>query len=107
MIHEAPHDYFRYTPFALEFMISNAGFAVQSIAPLGDFFSTICLKMNYFSRRLIRGPRLARTIVSTGLLPFWFLGQSMALLLDQVDGHRLAEAPGYCVVAIRRPPPTP
>lgn len=107
MIHEAPHDFFRYTPFALEFMLKNAGFDVESIAPLGGFFSTISLKLNYFSRRLIRGPRLVRSLASALLQPLWFAGQWAALLLDHLDAQRMTEAPGYCVVATRRDSPSP
>lgn len=34
-IHEAPHDYYRYTSFALIRLASNAGFRVTSLRPLG------------------------------------------------------------------------
>lgn len=34
-IHEAPHDYFRYTEFALKRFASNANFSVVSLQPIG------------------------------------------------------------------------
>lgn len=102
MIHEAPHDYFRYSPFALRAMLEENGFEVVSLAPSGGVFATLCLKVNYLSLRLVRGPRLLRFLAQCLLTPLWWLGQQAALQLDRFDRNRLAEAPGYYVVA-RRP----
>jgi SAM-dependent methyltransferase len=34
-VHEAPYDYFRYTPYALEYMLTKAGFSEFVIEPMG------------------------------------------------------------------------
>ncbi len=34
-LHEAPHDYFRFTRYGLEFILGRGGFAVQGIRPRG------------------------------------------------------------------------
>jgi SAM-dependent methyltransferase len=40
-LHEEPHDYYRYTPHGLRFLLTRAGFADIEIAPMGDSFSTL------------------------------------------------------------------
>jgi len=37
-VHQAPHDYFRYTRHGLEHLLATAGFAVRRIDPVGGFF---------------------------------------------------------------------
>lgn len=39
--HEVPFDYWRFTRYAMERMLSDAGFSVVSIAPCGGFYSVI------------------------------------------------------------------
>ena len=36
-IHEAPYDFYRYTPFALRHLAEGSGFTVASIEPRGDY----------------------------------------------------------------------
>lgn len=101
-IHEAPHDYFRYTPFALRYLLEKAGFVDIVIEPCSGFFTTVILKLNYFSCRFIRGPRPLRWIIKGLLLPIWFMGQLVAPWLDKLDRNWAAEAAGYYVIA-RKP----
>jgi SAM-dependent methyltransferase len=56
-VHEAPHDYFRYTPYGLKYLFEKAGFVDVVVEPQSGFFTMWILKMNYFSTRFIRGPR--------------------------------------------------
>ena len=101
-IHEAPHDYFRYTPFALRYLLEKAGFVDSVIEPCSGFFTTVILKLNYFSCRFIRGPRPLRWIIKGLLLPIWFMGQLVDPWLDKLDRNWAAEAAGYYVIA-RKP----
>ena len=39
MVHEAPHDYYRYTKYGLTSLLENAGFEVLSIAPTGGLLA--------------------------------------------------------------------
>ena len=98
-VHEAPHDYYRYTPYALEYMLKEAGFRDIVIEAQCGFFTTLVLKLNYFSARFIRGHRLTRKLVKSCLLPFWYMGQTIAPLLDKFDRDWKAEAGGYFVTA--------
>lgn len=37
-IHQAPHDYYRYTRHGLSYLLTTAGFEIDSLEPLGGFF---------------------------------------------------------------------
>ena len=107
MIHEAPHDYYRYTPYGLQHLLEQAGFTDVEIRPQAGAGTTIILKLNYLSLRLIRGPRWFRGVVRALLSIGWYLGQRLAPLLDRLDRNWAAEAPGYFVTARKPQAPTP
>jgi hypothetical protein len=101
-IHEAPYDFFRYTPYGLRYLFEKAGFTDIVIEPQAGYFTTAILKWNYFSCRLIRGPKPLRWVIKTCLLPCWYLAQKIAPLLDQLDRHWALETFGYMVTAKKR-----
>lgn len=101
-IHEAPHDYFRYTPYGLKYMFEKAGFEDIQVEAQNGFFTTWIVKMNYFSARFIRGPRLLKWLIKAILVPFWTLGQLLAPYLDKLDRNWDAETQGYFVVARKK-----
>lgn len=101
-IHEAPYDYFRYTPYGLKYLFEKAGFVDVVVEPQSGFFTMWILKFNYFTLRFIRGPKLLRGLIKVCLLPFWFVGQLLAPLLDKLDRNWAAETSGYFVTA-RKP----
>ena len=43
--HQAPHDYFRYTRYGLEYLLGEAGMAEISIRPVGGFFRLLARRM--------------------------------------------------------------
>jgi SAM-dependent methyltransferase len=45
MLHEMPHDYFRYTPSALHLLFTEAGFDQVVVRPRGDYFTTLAQLM--------------------------------------------------------------
>ncbi len=98
-VHEAPYDFFRYTPYALQAMFSKAGFAEIVVEPLSGFFTTMVLKWNYFSSRFVRGPKIVRGIATAALVPGWYLGQVLAPALDKLDRDWALETPSYLVTA--------
>jgi SAM-dependent methyltransferase len=100
-VHEAPHDYYRFTRYGLEFLLTAAGFVDARIEPDGGFWTTVVLKWNYHSLRWVRGPRPVRWLARLVLTPFWAVGQSLAPLLDRVDPNP-AETASYTVRA-RKP----
>jgi SAM-dependent methyltransferase len=98
-IHEGPHDYYRYTPYGLQYLLEKAGFTVHEIVPTTGFFTTQAMKWNYFTRRFIRGPKILRFIISMVLIPLWFVAQLIAPYLDKLDRNRSLESQGYYVHA--------
>jgi len=47
-VHQAPHDYFRYTRFGLAWLLEKAGFEVREMRPAGGYFRLL-------ARRLLNG----------------------------------------------------
>ncbi|MBY0502384.1 MAG: class I SAM-dependent methyltransferase [Bryobacteraceae bacterium] len=93
-VHQAPHDYFRYTRYGLEYLLTQAGLEVQEMSPVGGYFRLM-------SRRLLNGlqffPGLAFPLAAVLLAP-------MALILPWFDGLDVEKnfTLGYICVA-RRP----
>jgi SAM-dependent methyltransferase len=91
-VHEAPHDYFRYTRFGLEYLLRKAGFVDVEVTEDTGFWQMWLLKFTYYTRRAAPGP--LRYLWA----PLWWLLQSIAPLLDRLDWHP-GETAGYTVVA--------
>ncbi len=98
-IHEAPYDYFRYTPFGLKYLLAKSGFHKINIKVYAGFFTMLIMKINYFSVRFIRGPKILRCIIKAVLILFWNIGQLFAPLLDKLDRSKEQESPGYIIIA--------
>ena len=101
-IHEAPYDFFRYTPYGLKYLFEKAGFVDVVVEAQSGFFTMLTLKVNYFSKRFIRGPQPLCWLIKAVLLPFWYLGQKAAPLLDKLDRNWALETSGYYVTAKKR-----
>ena len=94
-VHEAPHDYHRFTRYGLEYLLKKTGFSQSEIRETTGFWQTSCLKFNYHTTRWAGGVR------RFFWAPIWFLGQLVAPLLDRLDGHP-QETASYSVIA-RKP----
>lgn len=70
-VHQAPHDYFRYTRHGLEYLLAQAGLEVKEMTAAGGLFRLL-------SRRLLNAAQLA-----PWLLPFF---GPLALILPLLDG---------------------
>jgi len=101
-VHEAPYDYFRYTPYGLRYLLERAGFVDITVTPSSGFFTMMTLKINYFSLRLIRGPWALRKVLRSLFGVAWWLGQTLAPYLDKLDKNWALETAGYFVTA-RKP----
>ncbi len=44
-IHQAPHDYYRYTRYGLDHLLAGAGFEAERIEPAGGFFQLLARRM--------------------------------------------------------------
>lgn len=101
LVHEAPHDYFRYTPFGLKHLCEKAGFKDVVVEAAAGFFTMWFLKFNYFTSRFVRGPKPLRFLLTTLLVPLWFILQMLAPWLDKLDRHPLLETSSYWVTAVK------
>lgn len=90
--HEAPHDYHRFTRFALDRMLRQAGFTDLRIEANTGYWQTAVLKGNYWSLRFAKGP--LRWLFA----PFWFVRQAFAPLVDRLFPSP-EETASYTVVA--------
>jgi len=98
-VHESPHDYFRYTPHGLKYMFEKAGFHDIEITANAGFFVMWISKINYFSARFVRGPKVLKLLIRIILTPIWFVLQVLAPLLDRLDRHPELETSGFIVIA--------
>ncbi|MFY4743993.1 methyltransferase domain-containing protein [Aliarcobacter butzleri] len=98
-IHEAPHDYFRYTPYGLKYMFEKAGYKDIHIQPTTGFFTMWFLKMNYFSLKWIKGSKIRKAFTKAFLIPFWYLSQKLAPWLDSKHRGWSLESAGFFVIA--------
>jgi len=100
-IHEAPYDFFRYSPYALEKMLTKAGFESIKIKPMGGFFTMWFLKLNYFLKRSNRGPKILRYLLKAIFIPLYYVFQWLAPLMDKLDSDWMLETCAYSVRATK------
>jgi SAM-dependent methyltransferase len=98
-VHEAPHDYFRFTRHGLEYLLGKAGFVDIRVEAISGFWAMRALKLNYQLARLIRGGAFARTLIGKLLTPWLWVNQRSAVVLDAVWPHSAGETVGYFVTA--------
>ncbi len=106
-LHQAPHDYYRYTEHGLRYLLEKAGFTVLSVTPQGGYFWFLADALRPLHRRLFGKERslawrvlaaplaLVSRVLFTRLLPF------VLFRLDFLDGKRTMTT-GHEVVA-RKP----
>jgi SAM-dependent methyltransferase len=97
-VHQAPHDYFRYTRFGLQYLLEQAGFEAIDIRAAGGYFRLL-------ARRLLNGLQFFTGGVRwVGFLPAAILLVPPALILpflDALDRERNFTA-GYICTARKR-----
>ncbi len=83
-VHEAPHDYFRFTRYGLEHMLKKAGFVGIEVTEASGFWVMWMLKLNCQLDIMASGfGRLAR-LARAMLVPVWFINQAVAPVLDRL-----------------------
>lgn len=94
-VHQAPHDYFRYTRHGLEHLLSESGFGGLDIRPVGGYFRLL-------SRRLFNGLQFFPGLLA---IPAALLFVPPALLLPLFDGLDQEKnfTLGYICFALRQP----
>jgi hypothetical protein len=69
-LHEVPHDWARYTPFALRQVLESAGFDVQELRSLGGYDRAFAQMMALWVRRRPMN-RWLRAVLTLLIYPFW------------------------------------
>ena len=79
-VHQAPHDYFRYTRYGLAYLLERAGLEVTQMRPAGGYFRLL-------ARRLLNGLQFfSGGIRWLGFVPAAILLVPPALILPFLDG---------------------
>jgi SAM-dependent methyltransferase len=94
-VHEAPHDYYRFTRYGLEYLLVKAGFTDVALSANTGAWQTLALKFSYQTARHARGP--LRPVL--GLT--WWAVQGLAPILDRYDPNP-SETASYTATA-RKP----
>lgn len=97
-VHEAPHDHFRYTEFALSALCKNAGFGNITVSAYGGYPDVLCDLLN---KGLANVPFLCHPFL------WWARIVSGTSLFRKLRANTLHRFPlGYCVMAQKpmRPP---
>jgi SAM-dependent methyltransferase len=68
-VHQAPHDYFRYTRYGLKYLLEQSGMQVTEIRPAGGYFRLL-------ARRLLNGLQF----FTGGLRWLWFIPAAILLV---------------------------
>lgn len=97
-VHEAPHDFYRYTSYGLRYMFEKAGFSDIQVRAQTGFWVMWTLKLNYQLRRAEKGVWPVRQLIRLFLRAFWAIDQRVAPVLDRVWKSE-EETAGYFVVA--------
>ena len=102
--HQVPHDYFRYTSYGLEYLLSKAGFAVEEMNPLGGYYWFLALQLrrftywtfsrNTWSRKL--GP-LAQLLKLFSVGLFEIVLPLILYYVDPIDTVREAPLGHFCI----------
>jgi len=101
-IHEAPYDFFRYTPYALKKLLTTAGFDEINIEAQSGCFTMLTMKLNYLSTRLIKGPQLIREVIKLPFYLIWYIAQKIAPYLDKLDKNWDLETTGFFITAKKK-----
>jgi len=92
--HQVPHDYFRFTSFALRYLVETTGFVVEEIKPMGGYFLYLGNRIGHLSKVLFPVRRwlfwkvfwfpleLVTVVVFSGLIPIALMA------LDFLDRER-------------------
>lgn len=91
--HQQPHDYFRFTRFALERMLAAAGFDRWEMEPMGGYFWYLGHRLTYIPKVLFQDLRGWRRVACfplelAALAVFCFFAPLLCTFLDGLDRQR-------------------
>jgi len=87
-VHQAPHDYFRYTRYGLEYLLEKAGFRICSITPTCGYFGYLANRLTVFPKILfwqIRSKVLRIILLPIEITSYLLFVMILPLLLNSMD----------------------
>jgi SAM-dependent methyltransferase len=87
-VHQAPHDYFRFTNYALQYLLEKAGFESLSITPSCGYFGYLANRLTVLPKQLfwhIKKRWLRIILFPVELLSYFFFVLVFPLLLNAMD----------------------
>ena len=94
-LHEVPHDYYRFTPHGLQFLVERAGLEMIEVVPMAGYWVTAGARFCYYLRRF------QKPFVGVFLKPLYAFVQIISLILDRL--HRVeTDAWNYIIIAKKR-----
>ena len=87
-VHQAPHDYFRFTCYALSYLLRNAGFGKISIKPSCGYYSYLANRLTIFPKTLfwqIQNRWLRAFLLPLEILSYIFFVVVFPLILNSLD----------------------
>jgi SAM-dependent methyltransferase len=93
-LHEAPRDFFRYTPYGLIHLLEQAGFEHAQVQPVCGYWTTAGLGFSYYLRRFRSGPWRPLVVAVQQVV------QILAAVLDRAD-RRPESTAGYVTTGVR------
>jgi SAM-dependent methyltransferase len=77
-VHEAPHDYYRFTEYGLRYLLEKAGFEVVEVRAMGGYFVTAGARLCYFIAHFDRWGLQVLT------RPLFLVVQALSAFLDRI-----------------------
>jgi SAM-dependent methyltransferase len=94
-VHEAPHDYYRYTEFALRRFAETCGFKVERLDPVGGAPEVLA----DLAGKLLAGAKLKPVAIAMQSMTRWFVGTQLGSRLSQRTRNRFPL--GYFMIATK------
>jgi SAM-dependent methyltransferase len=88
-VHQAPHDYFRFTCHGLQYLLEKAGFQIGYIKPSCGYFGYLANRLTILPKTLfwqIKNPILRLTLLPVELLSYFFFVLVFPFVLNAIDG---------------------
>jgi len=88
-VHQPPHDYFRFTRYALSYLLENAGFEQIMVTPSCGYFGYLANRLTVFPKALfwqIRSTLLRLVVFPLEVLSYVLFAGIFPLLLNVLDG---------------------
>ncbi|MCP4147743.1 MAG: class I SAM-dependent methyltransferase [bacterium] len=87
-VHQAPHDYFRYTKYGLIYLLEKAGFKINTVKQTCGYFGYLANRLTVFPKAMfwqIRSKILRLLLSPLELLSYFLFVLIFPLLLNAID----------------------